>query len=115
MDGTLDVTHDHDTQGEHGSHVAGIATANGYIPPLIPPPFMTLTETAAGQADAQALMDYVVQGTEISHEEHADLSGNGSVSAYDVHLLLEQLANEVYYVSAEQTVGVSRVAPTPSC
>jgi lactocepin len=26
------VDHDHDSQGEHGSHVAGIATANAYIP-----------------------------------------------------------------------------------
>ncbi len=31
MDGDLDVTHDNDDQGEHGSHVAGIATANRYI------------------------------------------------------------------------------------
>ena len=28
VDGDLDVTHDNDDQGEHGSHVAGIATAN---------------------------------------------------------------------------------------
>lgn len=28
----MDVVHDNDTQGEHGSHVAGIATANRYIP-----------------------------------------------------------------------------------
>lgn len=112
VDGTLDVTHDHDTQGEHGSHVAGIATANDYIPAADPAAVYDFNgDGSLGQADAQALMDYVVQGTEISHEEHADLSGNGSVSAYDVHLLLEQLANEVYYVSAEQTVGVSGVAP----
>ena len=32
VDGDLDVTHDNDDQGEHGSHVAGIATANRYIP-----------------------------------------------------------------------------------
>lgn len=31
IDGDLDVTHDHDTQGEHGSHVAGIAAANRYL------------------------------------------------------------------------------------
>ena len=31
VDGDLDITHDNDTQGEHGSHVAGIATANRYI------------------------------------------------------------------------------------
>ena len=31
VDGDLDVTHDNDSQGEHGSHVAGIAAANRYI------------------------------------------------------------------------------------
>ena len=30
--GRLHVDHEHDYQGEHGSHVAGIATANRYIP-----------------------------------------------------------------------------------
>ncbi|MGM9669605.1 MAG: S8 family serine peptidase [Faecousia sp.] len=32
VDRDLDVTHDRDGQSEHGSHVAGIATANAYIP-----------------------------------------------------------------------------------
>ncbi len=32
VDGDYDITHDNDSQGEHGSHVAGIATANSYIP-----------------------------------------------------------------------------------
>ena len=31
IDGNLDVTHDNDSQGEHGSHVAGIAAANRFI------------------------------------------------------------------------------------
>ncbi len=31
VDGDLDVTHDNDTQGGHGSHVSGIATANAYL------------------------------------------------------------------------------------
>ena len=31
IDGNLDVTHDNDSQGSHGSHVAGIAAANRYI------------------------------------------------------------------------------------
>ena len=31
VDGDLDITHDNDDQGEHGSHVAGIAAANRYI------------------------------------------------------------------------------------
>ncbi len=32
VDDDLDVTHEDDTMGEHGSHVAGIAAANRYIP-----------------------------------------------------------------------------------
>ena len=32
VDKDFDITHDNDTQGEHGSHVAGIATANRFIP-----------------------------------------------------------------------------------
>ena len=32
VDHSLDIVHDNDQQGEHGSHVAGIAAANRYIP-----------------------------------------------------------------------------------
>ncbi len=32
VDKDLDITHDRDQQGEHGSHVAGISTANACIP-----------------------------------------------------------------------------------
>ena len=32
VDKSVDITHDHDQQGSHGSHVAGIAAANRYIP-----------------------------------------------------------------------------------
>ncbi|MBE6951131.1 MAG: hypothetical protein E7451_07320 [Ruminococcaceae bacterium] len=32
VDQGLDIVHDNDQQGEHGSHVAGIAAANRYIP-----------------------------------------------------------------------------------
>ena len=32
VDQDLDVTHDNDAQGAHGSHVAGIAAANRYLP-----------------------------------------------------------------------------------
>lgn len=31
VDVSLDITHDHDAQGEHGSHVAGISAANRYL------------------------------------------------------------------------------------
>ncbi len=32
IDADYDITHDNDTQGGHGSHVAGIASANAFIP-----------------------------------------------------------------------------------
>ena len=32
VDSTLNIVHDYDQQGEHGSHVAGISAANRYIP-----------------------------------------------------------------------------------
>ena len=32
VDRDLDVTHDHDSEGDHGSHVSGIATSNRYVP-----------------------------------------------------------------------------------
>ena len=32
VDANLDIVHDNDRQGEHGSHVAGISAANRYIP-----------------------------------------------------------------------------------
>lgn len=31
VDGDLDITHDHDAQGDHGTHVSGIAAANRYV------------------------------------------------------------------------------------
>ena len=31
VDGDLDLCHENDAEGEHGSHVAGIATANAYV------------------------------------------------------------------------------------
>lgn len=32
VDGDLDVTHDHDGQGDHGTHVSGISLADRYVP-----------------------------------------------------------------------------------
>ena len=32
VDSDLDVTHDNDDEGDHGTHVSGIATANTYVP-----------------------------------------------------------------------------------
>ena len=115
VDGDLDVTHDNDEQGEHGSHVAGITSAGDYIPTKDASIYDFDGDGDLDQADAQALMDHVVKGSEIHSAEYADLSGNGSVSAYDVHLLLDQLEgyeeDGTLYVSAAQAVGVTGVAP----
>ena len=32
VDKNLDITHDNDDEGDHGTHVSGIATANAYVP-----------------------------------------------------------------------------------
>ena len=35
VDKNLDITHDNDEQGDHGTHVSGIATANAYVPSAV--------------------------------------------------------------------------------
>lgn len=110
VDGNLNVTHDNDEQGEHGSHVAGIATANSYIPAQ-----QTVYDFDGDgdldQDDAEALLSHVISGSTISHKEMADISGNGSATAYDVHLLLDMMASGEVYASAQNTVGVVGTAP----
>ena len=56
IDESLDVTHDNDTQGSHGSHVAGIATANAYL--LVEDGFVSALDSAMVQGvapDAQLI------------------------------------------------------------
>lgn len=110
IDGDLNVTHDNDTQGEHGSHVAGIAAANSYIPAQ-----KTVYDFDGNgtldQNDAQALLDYAISGASISNADMADISGNGSVTAYDAHLLLNMLASGNIYALARNAVGVVGTAP----
>ncbi|MCD8120544.1 MAG: S8 family serine peptidase [Lachnospiraceae bacterium] len=64
IDNTLDVTHDNDSQGEHGSHVAGIATANEYI--------------AGDEEDVLAL----------------DFDGDGDLDADDAQYVMEVVTGE---------------------
>ena len=115
IDGDLDVTHDKDAQGEHGSHVSGITSAGDYIPTKDAGVYDFDGDGDLDQDDAQALLDHAVKGAEINNAKYADLSGNGSVSAYDAHLLLDQLEgyaqDGALYVSAAQAVGVTGVAP----
>ncbi len=57
-------------------------------------------------ADAQALLDYVTGGSEISNAQYADFNGDGKVNTYDVHLFLCQAQGAVE-VPANGTVTVS--------
>lgn len=110
VDNGFDVTHDNDDQGSHGSHVAGISTANTYIP--AEPAFYDFNgDGALTEDDAQALLDYVLTGKEIQQEEHADVSGNGVAGTYDVHLLLDMVESGKVYADAAKTVYVTGVAP----
>lgn len=57
-------------------------------------------------ADAQALLDYVTQGSAISNVQYADFNGDGKVNTYDVHLFLCR-AQGVVEVPANGAVIVS--------
>lgn len=108
VDGNLDVTHDNDTQGEHGSHVAGISAANSYIDGSQLYDFDG--DEDFDRDDAQALMDHAICGAQISNVEYADINNDGAFSAYDAYLLLTYLEDSPHYVSAADTVGVTGVA-----
>lgn len=113
IDCNLDVTHDNDAQGEHGSHVAGISTANSYIDCENVYDFNE--DGKFDKEDAQALMDFVICGTGVTAVEFADINGDGAITAYDAYCLLkdsEAYAKDgAFYVSAADTVAVTGVAP----
>lgn len=114
VDGGFDVTHDNDEQGEHGSHVAGIATANTYINSSVND-YDFSCDGSFNVADAQALLDYAVSGIAAEELKTGDLNADGSITAYDVQMLLEKLdmyeENDGDYDSAKDSVGVTGVAP----
>jgi lactocepin len=57
VDQDLDITHINDAQGEHGSHVAGIASANKYIPSGDGyAPALEVVKTQGEAPDAQLLI-----------------------------------------------------------
>ena len=110
----LNTSMDHeDNDNEHGSHVAGISTANRYIDCTKVYDFDA--DGAFDQDDVLAVFDFVMGGKAIRNVDYADLSGNGTITTYDVHLLLDALAsqekNGTHFISAMDSVRVTGVAP----
>lgn len=106
VDANLDVTHDNDTAGEHGSHVAGIAAANRYIP-AHDLDWDLNGDGKANQADAQALMEYIINRTAYANADaQPDVDGDGKVTTHDVTVLLEGKSQD-----AVKSVGTEGVAP----
>lgn len=107
IDRDLDVTHDNDTKGEHGSHVAGIAAANRFIPLADDLAYDLTGDGQVDRADAEALMEYVVSGTAYANQDAtADVDGDESVTTHDVTALLSGKKT-----AAVDRVGVEGVAP----
>ncbi len=110
----LNLTVDHSDNGnEHGSHVAGIATANRYVDCAKVYDFDA--SGAFDMADINAVKDFIFGGAAINNVDYADLSGNGTITTYDLHLMLDALKaqeeNGVHYISAYDSVRVTGVAP----
>lgn len=113
IDMNLSMDHE-DNNNEHGSHVAGISTANRYIDCAKVYDFDA--SGAFDMDDIVALQNFVLYGKSIDQNvDYADLSGNGSITTYDLHLLLDALQdqqkNGVHYISAYDSVHVTGVAP----
>lgn len=109
IDQNTNVTHDRDTQGSHGSHVAGIAAANRYV--SIDRVYDFDGDRDFDIDDAQALMDHVILGTDVENISHADINGDGVVSDRDVQIFIDMLEESDTYLNAAEAVGVSGVAP----
>ena len=108
VDGNLNISHDFDDMGSHGSHVAGIAAANRFIPVK---ELCDLNDDGAmDAADAQILMDHIILGTELRSPYTADLNDDGIIDEQDVTALLDAVATG-FCVNAAETVGVTGVAP----
>ena len=108
VDGDFNVSHDFDDMGSHGSHVAGIAAANRYIPTA-----KVCDLDGDGDcdvADAQVLMDHVILGTEAENLYTADLNTDGVIDEKDVTALLDAVNGE-FFADAAELVGVTGVAP----
>ena len=108
VDGDTNISHDFDEQGSHGSHVAGIAAANRFIP--VDKAVDLNADGLLDAADAQKLMDHIILGTEAENLYFADLNTDGSVDEQDVTLLLDAV-DDGFYADAAKLVGVTGVAP----
>ena len=108
VDGTLDVSHDNDDMGSHGSHVAGIAAANRYIP--VSKLIDLNGDGEMNEADAQTLMDHIILGTPAENLYTADLNTDGVLDERDVTALLDAVSTG-FYADAAKLVGVTGVAP----
>lgn len=110
----MNTSMDHEDNGnEHGSHVAGISTANRYVDCAKIYDFDG--SGAFDMDDVLAVFDFVKGGLAILNADYADLSCNGTITTYDVHLLLDALAaqeqNGTHFISALDSVRVTGVAP----
>ena len=108
VDGDLNVSHDFDDMGSHGSHVAGIAAANRFIPV---DKLIDLNGDGKMTADdAQTLMDHIILGTEAENLYSADLNTDGMLDEQDVTALLDAISTG-FCADAAKLVGVTGVAP----
>ncbi len=108
IDQDLNVTHDFDDAGSHGSHVAGIAAANRLLPGA-DADFDMNGNGAFTRADTQLVLDSINGDESVTDKEKADLDGDDVITDYDVHLMLDAL--EGHFLDAAETVGVTGVAP----
>lgn len=112
--GSADVSHLEGGGGdEHGSHVAGIAAANRYVPAV--EVYDMDGNRDFDVNDAQKLLNLVIRGEKVEHPLFTDLDNDGELTAYDAYLLLLQVENGEAdipaYVPAAQSVRVDGVAP----
>ena len=108
VDGTLNVSHDLDDMGSHGSHVAGIAAANRYI--SVDKVCDLDADGDCDADDAQVLMDHIILGTDAATLYAADLNEDGILDEQDVTLLLDAVSGD-FFADAAALVGVTGVAP----
>lgn len=110
--GSVDVSHATGGEGnEHGSHVAGIAAANRYLP--AEKVYDMDGDEDFDVDDAQRLLDMAVRGEKVENPAYTDIDSDGALTAYDAYLMLIRTREEgvAEYVSAAESVRVDGVAP----